>query len=213
MSLAPYGGDQLPTKWSLDEFGRYLSFQAHRMYFWLRHIAPVLVKTQLQQMERNIVNNIPFVSDDGKRDIKRWLGHYDPSHFQGSIDNVRIGHNVYQGGAIGMNIYVTFTVRNMKNVDGGVAVYFYHNDGRKLRDTNNSYNTPDGQVAASTPFAPGFDNALYTDLILFIPLSELHLGSGRFNLYFDIELYDVRSNTHFSRSPGYYYFDYWQNAQ
>lgn len=211
MSLTPYGGDQLPSRWSFDEFGRYLSFQAYRMYFWLSHIAPIVVKTQLQQMERNIVNNIPFVSDDGKRDIKRWLGHYDPSYFQGSIDSVRMEHGVYQGGQVGMNICVTFTVRNMKNVEGKVAVYFYLNDGRKLRDLNNSHNTPDGQVAVSAPFTPGFDNALYTDFVVFIPLSELHLGSGRFSLYFDIEIYDVRSNTHFSRSPSYYYFDYWQN--
>lgn len=212
MSLTSYNPNQLPARWSLNDFGRYLSFQAYRMYFWLRHNAPILVKTQLQQMERNVINDLPFVSPDGKRDIKRWLGHYDPSHFQGNIAAVRQEHGVYENGNKGIKIYVTFVVRNLKDVACKVAIYFYLSDGTKLWDYNGSYCTNDGQVSVGRSFTPSFDDCRFTDFVLFIPLSELHVANGNYDLCFDIELYDERSNTHFAISPDYYHFNYWSNS-
>jgi len=211
MSLVPYDGSQFPTRWNLNDFGLYLSYQAHRMYFWLRHVAPVVATAKLKQMERNVINDLPFVSQDGKRDIKRWLGHYDPSLFTGSIDGVKQEHGVYQNGNKGFNIYVTFSARNLKDTQCRLAIYFYFSDGTKLRDFNDSYRTTDGQVFAGEYFTPPYDNALYTDFVVFMPVSELHMSSGSYNLCFDISLYDERSKTHFATSPSYYHFTYTSN--
>src|ERR1700733_6729412 len=49
----------------------------------------------------------------------------------------------------GMIIHINFTAYDMQDVDALLAIYFHYNDasGYGLKDKNNRYNTPTGQVA------------------------------------------------------------------
>ena len=43
--------------------------------------------------------------------------------------------------------------------------------------------TTSGTVCSSTKFTPGYPNTTYSDLVIFIPISELHLLSGKRTYY------------------------------
>lgn len=77
MSLVPYGsggdGGGL-IEWGV-ELANTLLFNAYYLYEWL-DIAPVIIKARLKQLGRHGVDEIPFISDSMKAEIKRWLKHY-----------------------------------------------------------------------------------------------------------------------------------------
>lgn len=58
--------------------------------------------------------------------------------------------------------------------------YFFDNRGVPLEDYNSRYSTTARKVAASIEICPSYDNAVYTDLEVTIPMSELHLGRNRY---------------------------------
>lgn len=76
MSLVPYGngGGGGIIKWGV-ELASILLFYAYFLYEWL-DIAPVIIKARLKQLGRHGIDNIPFISDAIKSEIKRWLKHY-----------------------------------------------------------------------------------------------------------------------------------------
>jgi hypothetical protein len=73
MSLVPYRDD----RFSLIERGFALSiellFHAHYVYYWLRDVAPIIVKYKLKQLKRDGIDGLPFLSWEIKQEIKRWL--------------------------------------------------------------------------------------------------------------------------------------------
>lgn len=93
--------------------------------------------------------------------------------------------NVSVDGKKGLKIHVHFEVNNMKNKTGDVVAYFCHKNGTdRLKDTNNKYNTVEGNVCTSSAFTPSYDNSSYKDFTLFIPYSELHVNvSGTYKFY------------------------------
>jgi hypothetical protein len=113
---------------------------------------------------------------------------------KGEIENISVDHNVWQGGYIGMLIHVKFTVDNFQGVDCGAAAYFYFSSGKALKDFNGAYRTDDGNVSVGTDFRPGYVHSTYEDLRLFIPYDELHLASGRYDLKFNVKLYEKNGN-------------------
>lgn len=67
----------------------------------------------------------------------------------GQIKDVTVEHNVFKNGVKGMKILVDFSVQNMKGIDGSCAVYFYYENGNRVKDTNGSYATSDNQAGNS----------------------------------------------------------------
>ncbi|HKP53216.1 MAG TPA: hypothetical protein VJ183_11265 [Chloroflexia bacterium] len=108
-----------------------------------------------------------------------------------NIQSMTVDHNVTQSGEKGMLIHLKFTIDNVKGRDCKASAYFYYATGEKLLDTNGKLNTTDGQVAVSTDFKPGFDSTQYDDLTIFMPVSELDLPAGEFDLKFRVEIYNL----------------------
>jgi len=113
----------------------------------------------------------------------------------GKINDVTIEHNVMKDGVKGMKILVDFEVQNMKGSDVFCSIYFYHKDGSKLLDSNKSYWSADGQVSVGENIKPGYDNTTYNDFELFIPNSEIEVGSGKHELKFFCELFQKSSTS------------------
>lgn len=76
MSLTPYGrndGGGL-IQWGF-ELANTLLFYANYLSTWL-DIAPVIIRAELRQLGRNGVDRLPFLSDETKWKVKRWLRDY-----------------------------------------------------------------------------------------------------------------------------------------
>ena len=94
------------------------------------------------------------------------------------INKVWVEHNKFQGLSKGMKIHIDFETYNMKGKTGTCSAFFYFSDGRKLMDYNYQYRASDGQVCTWTNFTPNYDQSVFSDVVLFIPYSELHLGGS-----------------------------------
>jgi len=107
------------------------------------------------------------------------------------IEQVWQEHNVFGGIEKGMNIHVKFSVNNMLNKQGMVAVYFYFLDGTALKDYNlKYYSTTDGNVAVGENYTPLYTNCSYDNFVLFMPYLELHLSDDVHDLKFRVDIFD-----------------------
>ena len=120
-----------------------------------------------------------------------------------AIETMTVEHNIEQGTEKGMLIHLKFVVDNLKGVDCKATAYFYYNTGEPLKDTNGKLTTTDGQVAVSAEFKPGFDSTQYDDLTIFVPVNELDLPAGEFNLKFNVEIYRIPKDKALAKSDDY----------
>ena len=76
-----------------------------------------------------------------------------------------------------LRIYIQFTVENLTDEKVKVQAYFFHQDGRILKDvdseTEKRYGTVNGQVSIGAQV-----KATANEATLFIPISQLHLPRG-----------------------------------
>ncbi len=107
-----------------------------------------------------------------------------------NIHYIDIEHDVYRNGVKGLNVLATFTVNGMKGKTGQIVAYFIYEDGSPLKDLNGKYDTTDGDVSSGENFTPRYDSAKYTDFKIFIPLKELHLGSGSTTVKVFVAIFD-----------------------
>jgi hypothetical protein len=106
-----------------------------------------------------------------------------------TFDKMWVDYDITEDGRKGMRIHVKFSVFHMKNVDSYLAIYFEKKDGEKLKTTNITYKSKSGQVALYKTLNPGYDpETVYSDLQVFMPYSELNLGSGKFDLKMDADV-------------------------
>jgi hypothetical protein len=93
-----------------------------------------------------------------------------------------------------MLIHIALRVHQMKGLTCKIGAHFTHSDGRKLKDLNNRYRTVDGGVSASRNLAPLYDDTIFKDVRLFMPLDELHKRRGSHQLRFRVALYDAANS-------------------
>jgi len=107
-----------------------------------------------------------------------------------TFDKLWIDYNVYDGGVKGMKIHVKFTAYEMYNMDAYLAIYFEHDDevGGYLKDKNGKYNSTAGEVAVYKSIKPLYNPAVYDDLDVFMPYSELDMEPGEYDLAMDVKL-------------------------
>ncbi len=112
----------------------------------------------------------------GDKEEKITINQSAPSSQQptAQIKSVSIAHNQNLDDGKGMIIYVSFSIKNLKDKDGSVVAYFYDNDGNRIKDSNGKYNTSASNVCTFKNIKPRFDNSRYDSLELKIPYSELH---------------------------------------
>jgi len=105
-----------------------------------------------------------------------------------TYDKMWVDYDITENGKKGMRIHVKFSVSKMKNVDSYLAIYFEKKDGEKLKTSNTDYRSKSGQVAIYKSLLPSYDETDYNDLQLFMPYSELNLGTGKFDLKMDVDV-------------------------
>jgi len=89
-----------------------------------------------------------------------------------------------------MTIHLSFSAYSMKDMTSYVAIYFEYNDDLAgfLKDKNKKFQSSEGDVALYKKITPGYDPAVYKDLQLFMPYSELDLEPGIYDLTMDVKL-------------------------
>lgn len=102
-----------------------------------------------------------------------------------TVGEITADFNVKDGGRTGMRVHTTFTVYDLKGTDLYLALYFQEEDGTPLKTSNKKYASTNGDVAVFFELKPGFDEALYEDIKLFIPYDEFRLSKGNYNLRID----------------------------
>ena len=123
----------------------------------------------------------------------------------GQIKDVTVEHNVFKDGVKGMKILVDFTVQNMKGIYGSCAVYFYYENGNRVKDSNGSYATSDNQAATHKTIKPSNDNSSYTDIEIFMPYNELEVGTGKHSLKFYCKIWEYSTSSAVSVAESQYY--------
>lgn len=121
------------------------------------------------------------------------------------INKAWLEHDVTENGVKGMKIHVNFNAKNMKGKQGKVCVYFQYPKGTGLNDTNGKYCTTDGKVSVSGDFRPGYDNTVYNDFAVFMPINEIHMKKGKLTYYCLIKIYHTPTKS-FLTGPTYLTF-------
>ena len=96
--------------------------------------------------------------------------------------------NVRENGKLGMRVHISFTAKNMKDVDSYLALYLQKDDGTPIYGTDTGFRAKTGQVAAFKLLRPAYDPAKYTDLQVFIPYSAFGLARGKYKLQLNANL-------------------------
>jgi hypothetical protein len=125
-----------------------------------------------------------------------------------TFDRMWVEYDVTEDGHFGMRVHVKFSVRNMKDVAGYLAIFFERANGTRLKSYDNLFQSKGQDVATYKKFTPGYDPAVYSDLSAFIPYSELHLTKGEHNLTAIAHL--IYENGTFIQSLGSEKFRYWK---
>ena len=104
-----------------------------------------------------------------------------------TFDSIWIDYNIKEEAVLGMKIHIKFTAYGMKNMDAFVAVYYTYNDEMAgvLKDKNAKLVSTAGDVALYKAIKPAYDPAIYDDLALFMPYSELDQEPGEYDLTMD----------------------------
>lgn len=104
------------------------------------------------------------------------------------FDKMWVDYNVTEKGRKGMRIHVKFSTINLKGVDSYLAIFFEKKDGTKILTNNREFRSKDGQLAVYRSLKPGYDNAVYEDMTVFLPYDELQLTRGKYDLKMDVDV-------------------------
>jgi hypothetical protein len=99
-----------------------------------------------------------------------------------------VDFNVTEAGQKGMRMHVSFTTKNMKDVESYLAIYLQKNDGTPVYGKMTSYRSKTGQVAVFKLLRPAFEVAEYQDTQLFIPYTAFGLPRGKYDLQMNVNL-------------------------
>jgi len=107
-----------------------------------------------------------------------------------TFDTLWVDFDVTENDILGMRMHFKFTAYDMKDTLASLAVYFEYNDerGGVLKDKNGQFSSSAGDVAVYKDINPGYNTAVYDDLQVFMPYSELDLAPGTYQLLMDTKL-------------------------
>jgi hypothetical protein len=119
-----------------------------------------------------------------------------------SISWIEFGFNRSQN----LGVHINCQVDGYQHIECKAIAYFYFNDGRPLKDFNNSYRTINGDVSSlEYHFTPIDPSSTFNDLVISIPYQELHLDPGTFNLKVFVCLFTVQPQYFLATSNDYYF--------
>ena len=82
----------------------------------------------------------------------------------------------YEKGDKGMKIHLDIDMNGLRNESIDVIAYFYYATNNPIKDTNGKFRDADGNIAASINTHPPYSKCNYNDLIVFIPIKEIHVN-------------------------------------
>lgn len=116
----------------------------------------------------------------------------------GEIKNVRVVYDAFEGDTKGIRFYIDFTAWNAGGRTFLPCVFFYDENGEKLRDTDNSFCSADGQVSVSGERLTAnskWAGSKWSDYRMFIPIEQTDIKNpGRYNLIFQVNIFDVTNS-------------------
>ena len=136
-----------------------------------------------------------------------WV-HFTYTNPSARILKVWVDHNQFEDGVKGMRIHVKFEVDKLKGGKGSVNAYFHYKNGNPLKDFNEKYRTTNGKVSCGRHFQPGYVNTTYEDFKLFMPYRELHMKAGKYDLKFNVQIFDEGTGQSLSSSSDWVHFTY-----
>ncbi|MGM9868042.1 MAG: hypothetical protein ACI30R_00240 [Sodaliphilus sp.] len=132
------------------------------------------------------VNNKPFDGvwyslkqkykiEDGEQKVKRSNDYSNSSSYTYLAGNPQVNQHIKVDGEEGMEILFKLGINNKEGISHSVCIYFYDNNGNKLKDQNDKYCTTNGEVSVGKDVTPASYSAKWSAFTLSIPYSELHL--------------------------------------
>ncbi len=106
------------------------------------------------------------------------------------IKDIRTDIDVFEDGKKGMRVHSHVNIKGLKSEKAEVSLYFYDEDGDKLKDSDGSYATGDGQIATHIMLTPNHDDTVWKDLKIFMPYQQLHRPQGKHSLKFYLCVWD-----------------------
>ena len=107
-----------------------------------------------------------------------------------TFEKIWVDYDITEDDQKGMRIHIKFTAYDMMNMDSYLAIYFLYNSekGGTLRDKNQKFNSTAGDVALYKSLKPQYNPAVFDDLQVFMPYSELDLEPGNYDLAMDVKI-------------------------
>ncbi len=131
-----------------------------------------------------------------------------PAEPRATFQKLWIDYDVFENGIKGMRIHAKFTAYDLINTDAYLAIYFKYDDelGAYLKDKNGKFVSTDGYVAVYKSIKPLYNPAVFEDLPVFMPYSEIDLDPGDYDLALDVKLIYQKGGTISNLTT--YYFEY-----
>lgn len=104
------------------------------------------------------------------------------------FENLWVNYDVTENGVKGMKVHVKCRLKQLKGIDCYLALYFSKKGGEKLTGSKTEFRSTSGQLAVYKSLKPAYDEAVYADLELFLPYTEILLPKGRHDLKLDAEI-------------------------
>lgn len=101
------------------------------------------------------------------------------SSIEVQFNDIWLDHDVAHVDGRAIGIHVSFGIDGAWGRQCRASVFFYFEDGERLRDSNGLYRTSHGYTASSEEFSPSYpEGSLFENFVLYMPYAELHLDSG-----------------------------------
>jgi hypothetical protein len=108
------------------------------------------------------------------------------------INQIWVEYNKIQGGESGMLIHLNLEISRQIGKKCIAAIYFCYGDGSPVKDTDKLYYSIDGQVIVYRDLTPEYEDTHFKDFDLFMPYSQIHTPTGRFDLKFYVNIWDEK---------------------
>ena len=132
------------------------------------------------------------------------FGNIKPNAIFENVTQERVSYN----NQIGVRITVKFRIQNALKVPCRLLAFFYDENNKALySDGTKNYTAKDGTAYVATNFTPGFEDAKYDKVQLFMPYSILGFDPGPGETPIRYRLI-IRDNTtvEVARTPSYSWF-------
>lgn len=105
-----------------------------------------------------------------------------------TFEKLWVDYDVTEDGKLGMRIHTKFSLTNLKDVDCYLGIYFEKKNGEKIEGLNADFRSKNGQLAVYKSLKPAYDDAVYKDVKVFMPYSEINTGKGKFDIKLDADI-------------------------